>query len=100
DALADTKPAILDPFCGTGVILQEALLMDYAVSGSDLNPKMIDYTLKNLDWLRAKHPEGNVLTIREGDATAHQWADPIDAVVTETYLGQPFSAPPSPAKLT
>jgi hypothetical protein len=27
------------------------------------------------------------------------WQGPIGAVVGETYLGQPFSAPPSPAKL-
>ena len=28
-----------------------------------------------------------------------EWQQPIDAVASETYLGQPFSAPPSPAKL-
>ena len=28
-----------------------------------------------------------------------KWQQPIDAVVSETYLGQPFSAPPSPLKL-
>ena len=29
----------------------------------------------------------------------HQWSDTIGAVACEGYLGQPFSAPPSPAKL-
>jgi hypothetical protein len=29
----------------------------------------------------------------------HIWRQPIDAVACETYLGQPFSAPPSPSKL-
>jgi hypothetical protein len=28
-----------------------------------------------------------------------KWQQPINAVVGETYLGQPFSAPPSPTKL-
>ena len=28
-----------------------------------------------------------------------KWQQPIDAVACESYLGQPFSAPPSPAKL-
>jgi hypothetical protein len=28
-----------------------------------------------------------------------RWPAPIDAIVAETYLGQPFSAPPSPSKL-
>jgi tRNA (guanine10-N2)-dimethyltransferase len=97
------KAAILDPFCGTGVILQEALLMGYMVFGSDLNPKMVDYTLQNLKWLQDSfHVDGTILTVREGDATTFKWveaADVIDAVATETYLGQPFSAPPSSAKL-
>jgi len=96
------QPLILDPFCGTGVILQEALLQNYAVIGSDLNPKMIDYTHQNLDWLvkthRLNQPQ---ISLEVADATNHQWqnASEIDAVVCETYLGQPFSAPPTPDKL-
>jgi tRNA (guanine10-N2)-dimethyltransferase len=35
---------VLDPFCGTGVVLQEALLMGYRAYGTDLNPRMIEYT--------------------------------------------------------
>jgi tRNA G10 N-methylase Trm11 len=94
---------ILDPFCGTGVILQEALLFGYGVSGSDLNPKMVDYTLKNLAWFQEKLPApGTVLSVMEADATDATWPQlkSIGAVVAETYLGQPFSAPPSKAKLT
>jgi hypothetical protein len=39
-------------------------------------------------------------TVHEGDATDTSWQQPLDLVVGETYLGQPFSAPPSPSKLT
>lgn len=95
-------PVILDPFCGTGVILQEALLDGYSVHGSDLSDKMIDYTTKNLDWLKQHfRTDGTVISVVQGDAMTHQWSDPkhIDAVVSETYLGQPFSAPPRPEKL-
>jgi hypothetical protein len=42
---------ILDPFCGTGVVLQEALIMGFSVIGSDMEPRMIDYTNGNLAWL-------------------------------------------------
>ncbi|MDO4773760.1 MAG: methyltransferase domain-containing protein [Candidatus Saccharibacteria bacterium] len=97
-----TSRTILDPFCGTGTVLQEALLKDYSVYGSDISPKMIDYTTENLAWLQATHRGcGHVMTIRQGDATTHQWpeASSLDAVVCETYLGQPFSAPPRPEKL-
>lgn len=93
---------ILDPFCGTGTVLQEALLKGYCVHGSDLSQKMIDYTIENLSWLKATHKNtGTMLSIRQGDATTHQWveAPQLTAVVCETYLGQPFSAPPKPEKL-
>src|SRR6185503_16098722 len=53
---------ILDPFCGTGVILQEALLMGYSVLGTDIEPRMADYSKRNLRWLYEKFPsmEGQV----------------------------------------
>lgn len=89
---------ILDPFCGTGVVLQEAALLGFNVYGSDLAEKMVDYSKANLEWLAIKHPIGTV-RIEAGDAIEHTWNAPIDAVVTETYLGQPFSAPPAPDKL-
>lgn len=96
--------SILDPFCGTGVVLQEALLQGHTVYGSDLNPKMVDYTRRNLTWLsdtHAQYPLGSIQAIREGDAMNYIWAEApsLDAVVCETYLGQPFSATPSPSKL-
>ena len=42
---------ILDPFCGTGVVLQEALLMGYQAHGTDVSERMVEYSKKNLDWL-------------------------------------------------
>ena len=41
--------AIYDPFCGTGVILQEALLMGHEAYGSDLAAEMVDATRTNLE---------------------------------------------------
>ncbi|HRN90732.1 MAG TPA: hypothetical protein PK543_03560, partial [Candidatus Saccharibacteria bacterium] len=88
-----------DPFCGTGVILQEAALMGHAVYGTDLAEKMINYSHENLKWLADSHHVSIDSKLQVGDAMKHKWQPPIDAVATETYLGQPFSAPPSPAKL-
>ena len=99
-AIANSRtPTILDPFCGTGVILQEALLMGYSAYGTDLSDKMIDYSDHNLDWLAKGHHAEFNYKLAKGDAMTTKWQSPIDAVVSETYLGQPFSAPPSPAKL-
>ena len=92
-------PTILDPFCGTGVILQEAALMGYSVYGTDLADKMVDYSRHNLKWLSDTHRVNFELSLHQGDAMNTKWQQPINAVVAETYLGQPFSAPPSPAKL-
>lgn len=91
-------PTVLDPFCGTGVILQEAHLMGYNVYGSDLSPKMVDYSRTNLDWLTSK---SNNLTsqvfIEQADATSHTWQIPTATsptstvfIACETDLGQPL----------
>lgn len=104
---------ILDPFCGTGVVLQEALLMGYDVYGTDIDQRMIDYSIANVnDWfVRTLHPDWSVKsTIAKGDATNHTWLDEkwneskddfghfpaqIDFVACETYLGRPFTTRPT-----
>ena len=85
---------VLDPFCGTGVVLQEASLMGYKVYGTDLSDRMIEYSEKNLKWLEAKDYK-----VEEGDATNFTWTEKIDAVACETYLGAPMSTPPAEIKL-
>lgn len=96
--------SILDPFCGTGVVLQEALLMGYDVYGTDLEPRMVEYTGENLDWLDTQYDlSGQTMLIEQGDATSHQWDfSPLTshpstlAIAGETYLGRPFSSEPKP----
>lgn len=95
----ETPPVILDPFCGTGVLLQEAMLRNFAVYGTDLSEKMIRYSRDNLNWLQEKYRIRGSWYLHEDDATTAKWRSPINAVATETYLGQPFSAPPSSQKL-
>lgn len=91
---------VLDPFCGTGVLLQEALLMGYDAYGTDLEPRMVEYSQKNLDWLPSvfKLPfTGFELAV--GDATNYQWQKPFDTIACETYLGRPLTAEPKPEVL-
>jgi tRNA G10 N-methylase Trm11 len=97
--LSGETPRVLDPFCGTGVLLQEALLLGYNAYGTDLAEKMVRYSGDNLTWIKDKAHLSGEWTVAEGDAMTTSWQAPIDAVVAETYLGQPFSAPPSSAKL-
>ncbi len=42
---------LLDPFCGVGTILQEALLEKAMVVGMDVNPWCVKAATENLEWL-------------------------------------------------
>jgi len=100
-AKTHTSPLrILDPFCGTGVLLQEAALLGYSVYGTDLAEKMVRFSSDNLAWLGETYNMTIDYQLNEGDAMDTKWKPPISAVVSEAYLGQPFSAPPSNSKLT
>lgn len=79
---------VLDPFCGTGVLLQEALLMGYGAYGTDIEPRMIEYSQQNLEWLNK-----GVFKLEVGDATNHRWQT-LDVVACETFLGKPLTSLP------
>jgi len=98
--LKGQNTTILDPFCGTGVLLQEAYLMGHGIYGTDIEPRMIDYTDANLQWIQSIHSRRVEGATEVGDATQHVWQKtPFNAVACEGYLGQPFSAFPTEAKL-
>lgn len=90
---------VLDPFCGTGVLLQESMLLGYDAYGTDLADKMIDFSEVNLAWAQDRLRARTAFRLHAGDAMTTKWQPPVDVVACESYLGQPFSAPPSPSKL-
>ena len=92
---------ILDPFCGTGVVLQEALLMNYLAYGTDLDHRMIYYSRTNLDWLlrEKRHLAPDSYRLAQGDATTFKWQPPISAIASEIYLGPPLTTIPDAVKL-
>ena len=101
---------LLDPFCGTGVVLQEAYLMGYKPYGTDLSERMVEYSRKNLKWLTndmvglsrgatSEDGRGDEVEIEAGDAMSYNWSQPINAVACETYLGPPMSNPPAEIRL-
>jgi len=100
--LAQTTPEhrVLDPFCGTGVVLQEAALLGCAVYGTDLQERMVRYTRDNIAWLQNYKNLPIDKLFETADATNHTWRSPLDRVVCETYLGQPLSGLPKPEKLS
>ncbi|MEK7095857.1 MAG: methyltransferase domain-containing protein, partial [Patescibacteria group bacterium] len=97
--IRNSRVRVLDPFCGTGVILQEALLMGYHVIGTDIDPRMVDYAKDNIRWLVEKYQEieGQVV-IEAADAILYQWPR-FSVVASEVYLGRPLASLPQPEKL-
>lgn len=94
------KLKLLDPFCGTGVILQEAALMGYGVYGTDLEERMVEYAQQNLHWLTTKTAyDGRGSRFEIADATSYQWPHEYDVIASETYLGRAFTTPPQPEML-
>lgn len=95
---------LLDPFCGTGVVLQEAALMGMDVFGTDLNPDMVNNTKININWLNRMLHLDVAPNLAIGDATTFDWKswaspDKINLVATETYLGRAYAAPPAADEL-
>jgi tRNA G10 N-methylase Trm11 len=89
------ETVLLDPFCGSGTILQEAVLEGCRnITGSDLSGKAVEDSKTNLDWLFEKNPQlkKNNYTIRllqESIDKLQQRLAPlsIDLIATEPYLG-------------
>ncbi len=101
---ANKESIVLDPFCGTGVILQEAMLMGLNVYGTDLDERMVDYSKQNLIWLINDYAHNMTIASAEissdskyklsvQDATIAKW-DKFDTVASEAYLGRPLSSNP------
>ncbi|HEY6736482.1 MAG TPA: DNA methyltransferase [Candidatus Saccharimonadia bacterium] len=92
-------PVVVDPFCGTGVVLQEARLLGRQAVGSDLSPEMVAATRTNMAWLdeqRAGLPE--VLAVETADARAIRLPE-NSALVSEGYLGPNLSVSPTSDRL-
>jgi len=91
-AQVNVDKTIVDPFCGSGTILQEALLMGYQkIIGFDISDKAINDTKNNLAWLEKnfslKFKSLKVESLDVKDLNQRIDLDSIDAIVTEPYLG-------------
>ncbi len=77
---------LADPFCGTGTILAEAMMVGQNVIGSDTNPVAIEGSKSNLAWLASSpHLRSTTYDLRIADAT--HFCEPVDCIATEPYMG-------------
>ncbi|MEK9143024.1 MAG: methyltransferase domain-containing protein [Patescibacteria group bacterium] len=90
EVLHPTSEVLLDPFCGMGTILGEALLSGWQVIGSDQSEEVVGKAKKNIEWLTKVTGPGPVTKFFVSDAThvsEHLPKESIDAIVTEPFLG-------------
>jgi tRNA G10 N-methylase Trm11 len=81
---------LLDPFCGVGTILLEALLAEATVVGLDLNNWCVEAAKMNLKWLSTEYGLRDAkFRILRGDALdmVKKIGQGVDCVVTEPDLG-------------
>jgi tRNA G10 N-methylase Trm11 len=82
---------LLDPFCGVGTILQEALLTKAQVIGMDISPWCVQASYDNLQWLKKEYRLDNTdFKIVLGDSrrlTKQIGKEAVDCIVTEPDLG-------------
>jgi len=83
---------ILDPFCGSGTILQEAMLLGFKkIYGSDLKQSAVDNTTQNIHWLKETFSLSSKEDIKKIDVkNLSQFFSigSIDLIVTEPFLGE------------
>lgn len=87
-----SEATILDPFCGSGTILTEAMLMGYKnLAGGDISKKAIEDTRKNIEWTKEKFQIPNfkfqIFNTSAVNLSSVIKPNSIDAIVTEPYLG-------------
>ena len=97
-------PVLLDPFCGSGTVLQEAMLLGCDVIGADKSPSAIKGTTQNIAWLlqSIQKRQDTSHTIFRSDIrkiTDHLRPQSVDAIVTEPFLGDPARRPHTVAAL-
>ena len=95
------KLKILDPFVGNGTILLFALLQDFQIYGSDIDPSKVKNTIRNINWLIELLEEEIPLFIDKRilksdvkDLSKHFGYSFFDGICTEPYLGPYFLEKP------
>ncbi len=88
--LTGVSGTIWDPFCGSGALVMEGLLMGHPMVGSDIHAERVAGAKKNVDWAITEFPIKVSVELLTHDATKP--FDPtFDAIAAEADLGMPHS---------
>jgi tRNA G10 N-methylase Trm11 len=90
---------LLDPFCGVGTILQEAILNGAHVIGMDIDQWCVRASEKNLEWIKSEYKlKRGVSKVLVGDSRrlpSYLGKESVDCIVTEPDLGPPLRHVPT-----
>lgn len=96
---------VADPFCGSGNVLLEAMMLGCDVIGSDISPKAVSDTKSNIEWLLKQYQVSGIkYQVFQSDATDDSLIRNLKleirnynsiAVVCEPFLGEPKKFMPS-----
>lgn len=78
---------LADPFCGIGVIVQEAVMKGINCFGADIDLEAIEGARKNLNWLNSKYKVPGEARFHLGDSARFPSVR-LDGVATEPALGE------------
>lgn len=86
-------PLLVDPFCGMGTVVAEALMTGWNTLGGDISPDVIMKAKKNISWLVERYPHAApyLHTFFVSDAvhlSDKVPASSVDAIVTEPFMGK------------
>jgi len=94
--LSQVKNKLLDPFCGHGIILQEAILQDIDAVGIDIDHKSVESAKKNLRFIEKKYKTKATYKVIQGDSRQlSKIIKEADGIATEPYLGPYLKQKPS-----
>lgn len=88
---------VLDPFCGIGTVLQEALILGLNGYGIEINPERVKQAQSNLKWAKSIFKFKGDFKIISGDAQELSKYFPdsfFDAIISEPELGPFLKEPP------
>lgn len=106
----NSNDVILDPFCGVGTLLQEAMLLGLRALGTDKSKIAIINSDKNLEWFRNRYkiPKGKYHVEVSDAASVSKIVGilaqtgvfkTISGVVSEGYLGPMYTKFPTPTEI-
>jgi tRNA G10 N-methylase Trm11 len=90
----DSQNILLDPFCGSGTVLTEAITLGFTkMIGSDISTQAIDDTKRNIEWVLNQYhipPIDYKIIKNDVQNIGENIEKKVDVIISEPYMGKPL----------